>query len=150
MKLKLAFGFLPYLLFKVDEISRTVNAITVGRTLGFVVLLDEDKAHPSVVPHEEVHVAFFYIMLALVFGSMTLAGLEWYFGLYCGLLADKLFGVVKPYRVFEESFGYAREAAHRPDPEAYIDSLAHSRHHLDKYGEDFPSKVRKRYNRWFS
>ena len=143
MKLKLAFGFLPYLQF-----TKSLKGTTVGSSKFFVVWLDP-KAEPHTEKHEEMHVAWWYAVSVVA----TLALLYFVplpFALL-GTLVDPLAGTfIRAYKRLEESFAYAYAAKHHPRPMQYIDAVAESPTHKKRYGEDFGDKVRNVYRRWFA
>lgn len=143
MKLKLAFGFLPYLQF-----TKPLKGTTVGSSKFFVVWIDP-KAQPHTEKHEEMHVAWWYAVslaatLALLYFVPLLFAL-------LGCLVDPLAGTfIRAYKRLEESFAYAYAAKHHPRPMRYIDEIAASPTHQERYGADFGARVFKVYKRYFS
>ena len=122
------------------------NLETQGQSKGPFVYIRPD-APKGTLEHEEMHVLFWYIVTILSLVP-TLYFFPWAAPL-CLALETALTQFVRPYRVFKESIGYAREAAYKKDPEEYLARLERSRLHADKYGENFASKVRKIYNKYF-
>lgn len=118
---------------------------TQGQSKGPVIWLRPD-APSGVLEHEEMHVAFWY--------AITLLSIPVLWFIYPSLvmlapvIETMLSNWCKPYKVIKESFGYAREATRKQNPELYLVALEKSRLHADKYGDDFVTKVRKRM-RWF-
>ena len=158
MKLKLAFGFLPYILIEEDLDPNTKIGRTVGSSKYFFIWLD-DSPMPTTDEHEELHVAWWY--LTTVVGALALMGAnvladyallsQWWVAFLSTPHIDPILGtVLKRYKVLKESFAYAYEASHRKDPQRYINSIVNSEYHKKRYGDDFGRKVQKRYNRWFS
>lgn len=142
MKLKLAMGFFPYILMEKD-----LEGTTIGRAKMFLVWLDP-KAGEGTDEHEEFHVAWWYCVTALVTILLSLLGWPVLLSLLWAISVDPLLGLIKPYKVYEESWAYAYGALHYEDKDLYIERLEHSQLHKDLYGDDFAEKVKKRL-KWF-
>lgn len=141
MKIKLAFGFIPYL-----QLNRTNGSL--GSSKIFLVWLRHDADY-STVAHEEVHVAFWYGMTALCTAILYLAGLPLYYAFMLSVPVDPLLNTFsESYTRFDESFAYARGATYKADTEAYLSRIDKSTLHLDKYGKGFVDKARKRMRWW--
>ena len=144
MKLKLAFKCLPYILIEKDLGTRTL-----GSSKYFFVWLD-DKPLSTTDEHEEWHILWWYAVTLL--GAIAMSPLfdPWWFGALFAINIDPVLGTVfKRYKKLEESFAYAYEASHAPDPQRYLNDIAESAYHNERYDDDFGKLVTKRYNKYF-
>ena len=143
MKIKLAFGFLPYL-----EFVKNMGGNSGGSK--YFVTFRDPKAHTEVDEHEEVHVAFWYIGSFLAtFGIWLLGGVPLELAAMIGIHVEPLVGTfVKSYTRWEETFAYSRAASLKEDPTWYLNQIATNPVIIEKYGEDFIDDVRKRMSFW--
>lgn len=143
MKVKLAFGILPYLL-----IENPLPKNRLGQSKCFIVWVTPNPTD-AVIKHEEVHIAFYYTITLAVFLPLLFFA-PWWLALPIAAIAKPLLSDIihTPWKSFEESFAYARGAAYSTDTAAYLRTLQNSRLHKERYGEDFHERVRKRM-RWF-
>lgn len=139
MKLKLAFGFLPYLLRK-----KPLPATVQGSSKYLYVVI-EPSAPRYVQHHEEFHVAWWYAVTLLSFVALSFV-LHPFFAAIISIHVDPLLGTLaRPYKRFEESFAYAYAASKHSTPQRYVDSIArHDSVQSRRYGSSFGAMVRKR------
>lgn len=152
MKLKLAFGFLPYLLIEKD-----LGGTKLGSSKLFFVWLD-DEAHDTTDEHEEMHVLWWYIT-TVVLGSLAMgvthllpdvAMLHPLWAFLGAAFVDPLLGTFAgAYKRFDEALSYAWATNHKKDPEAYLYKIADPNStQSQRYGKDFHKRVRKWYQRF--